>query len=203
MNRRGLDKQTFKDFEWIVLHGRKNGVPDFNKSMNDMIRQSKGELIVSLQDYIEPPEDGLQQFWDAYQKYGKALYTAPMGRKKDDGEMVWDWRTHRDWDDCGYSRWEIDWGAIPRAILYEVGGFDEDFDAHGWAYENTSLARRAERLGYKVINLSKNKAIGYYHDYPAEYMRERDRDQEHHMMRDKLFEIGLKIDYLSENDKLE
>src|ERR1035437_8527622 len=63
-----LEKQTFQDFEWLTEIGIPGRGHDLNAAYNRMLRRAKGELIVSLQDFIKAPPQYLQKFWDAYQK---------------------------------------------------------------------------------------------------------------------------------------
>ena len=49
--RKCLLEQTFTSFEWLVDINY-TGKHDLNASYNRLIKRAKGELIVSLQDYI-------------------------------------------------------------------------------------------------------------------------------------------------------
>jgi hypothetical protein len=159
-----LKRQTFTDFEWHqeIGLGLKH---DFNQAMNRMIRRSKGELIVIVQDYIKLPDDFLQKCWDAYQEDRTNLYTCPVGKSKSldfDGDIKWDWRAIPQ-ARMGLEMWEIDSGFCAKAILQEIGGFDERLDEY-WSMDNVSVGRRAAILGYGFKCLSDNKCIAYDHD---------------------------------------
>ncbi len=93
---RNLQKQTFKDFEWIIVdslyYERKNEVAEFmkdkginylhvpdkvcfvehpyrlNNAFNTGVIFARGELTVWWQDFIRIREDGLQKFWDLHIK---------------------------------------------------------------------------------------------------------------------------------------
>lgn len=190
--RKCLLQQTFKDFEWITDINW-SGESDLNASLNRCIRRAKGELIVFLQDYIEIEPEGLQRFWDAYQKDPKVLFTAPVGKKKLLG-INWDWRKYREYD-CNWMEWEIDWGACGRNILYEVGGFDEVLD-EAWGFDNVSLGFRADLIGYKFANLKDNKAVAYDHDAHIKHPFREKRDPMLHNRRLDQFRMGEKISYL-------
>lgn len=178
--REGLLKQTFKDFEWIVKINT-TGEVDFNKAMNEAIGQAKGELVVSLQDFISIPEDGLQKFWDAYQKED-TFYTAPVGD---------DWRKER--TECNWQEWEIDWGCVSKKALYEIGGFDEELDKY-WGFDNVNVGLRADMAGYKFKCLKDNIAFGYEHERENEFIQKRNPD--FHNERLDLIRRGLKINCL-------
>lgn len=112
------------------------------------------------QDYIKIPEDGLEKFQKAYDP--KTSYTAPVGITKDyEVEPNWDWRIHREY--VFWNELELDWGAVPKDALYEVGGFDERMDGH-WSMDNVSLGKRLDLMGYKFGNLIDNRAIALDHD---------------------------------------
>lgn len=172
--RNALLKQSFKDFEWIV-EVNWTGEVDFNASMNRALKRAQGELVVSIQDFITPPEDGLQQFWDAYQKQ-PAFYTAPVGQTLDGKTAEWDWRYERKADDiCNWQEWEIDYGSAPTKALLDIGGFDEELDK-AWGFDNVNVGLRAHNAGHKFYNLPNNKAIALKHDDLMEHPFRKLRD---------------------------
>lgn len=98
---RCLARQTFKDFEWIIikplglnLYSQPPHGPDIsitfvhdppklegdyyalNKAWNAGFKQAQGALIVSIQDGVWFPPDLLERFWLHYQLNSKALVTA-------------------------------------------------------------------------------------------------------------------------------
>ena len=184
-----LKKQTFKDFEWIPEFGNPN-VSDLNAAFNRLIRQSRGELIVFLEDFTKIQPNGLSKFWEAYQKEPK-FYTAPVGKTKDWKNVEWDWRTSEvaqmDW-----RMWEIDWACAPKKALYDIGGFDEDLD-RGWGFDNVSVGYRAYLKGYKFECLKDNPAIAYVHEV-APLRHKQDPDLLN--IRLDLIKHGLIINYL-------
>lgn len=166
VNRLSLLAQTFPkdEFEWLVDLNW-TGEHDLNAAYNRLLRRSKGELIVSMQDYLKVRPDYLQRFWDAYQNDKDTFFTAPVGKVKDmnyDLPAVWDWRAYED-AKPDYKCWEIDSGAAPRKALFKVGGFDEALD-QWWSFDNVSVAKRADMLGYKFANLFDNPALALDHD---------------------------------------
>lgn len=155
-----LSKQTFTDFEWLVEVGL-GKEHDLNKAFNKMLKRAKGELIVFYQDYIQIPDDGLQKMWDEYQKDKSYLITAPVGKSDDYTNPKYDWRAFK-FEDVGFQGWEIDWGACPKNILFEIGGFNEDLDEY-WSFDNVDVAYRALKAGYKFKCID-NIAIAIDHD---------------------------------------
>jgi len=145
-----------------------SGKHDLNEAFNKMIRRAKGELIVFYQDFIKIPPDGLRKFWEEYQQDKNTLFTAPVGKVKSfaDETPAWDWRDHT--DECDWTRCELDWGAIPKKILLEIGGFDERLD-QWWSFDNVSVGKRAFLKGYKFKNVRYNPAIALDHDAIIEH----------------------------------
>lgn len=178
--RDSLLEQTFTDFEWLVDINW-TGKVDFNASMNRLLRRSKGELVVSLQDYIKTPPRGLQSFWDAY-KDGQTFVTAPVGicPTLDYENPRWDWRIHK--DTCGWQDWEIDWGSAPRQALIDIGGFDEQLDQH-WGFDNVNVGLRAKMAGYEFTVLPENKALAYDHNAHIEHPFQPLRNPDFHNQR--------------------
>jgi hypothetical protein len=163
-----LAEQTFpfEDFEWLT----ELSVPpkcnyDLNKAYNRALRRAKGELVVSLQDYIKVTPQYLEKFWKAYQENPKTFFTAPVGKTdKEDftGNIRWDWRAYKD-AKPDWKCWEIDSGAAPRQALFDIGGFDEELDGK-WSCDNINVGFRADKSGYRFMNLFDNPAVAYDHD---------------------------------------
>lgn len=164
ITRKSLIEQTFKDFEWLVeINVTDNH--DLNSAYNRMLRRAKGELIVSLQDYIKVPPDYLQHFWEAYKANPNTFITAPVGKVDNldfKSPAKWDWRAYED-AKPDWKCWEIDSGCAPKSALFDVGGFDEELDKW-WSFDNYSVGKRADLLGYKFMNLFNNPGIAYDHD---------------------------------------
>lgn len=190
-----LEAQTFDSFEWLVEIGIPGRAHDLNAAYNRMLRRAKGDLIVSLQDYTQAPPEYLSNFWEAAQNAPRTLFTAPVGKVDDLNDFVaarWDWRAYEDakpkWD-C----WEIDSACAPRSMFFEVGGFDEVLD-EWWSFDNVSVAKRADMLGYTFGNLFTNPIIVLDHD-----------KKEPHPFRDRFrpLKVQMRMDSYAENPKLD
>lgn len=198
-----LSKQTFKDFEWLVEVGISGNGHDLNASFNRMLRRSRGQLIVFLEDYTKILDDGLERFWKAHQEHPNTLFTAPLGKVDNFGDKPrWDWRAWKqkesqtDYTNCLPRCWEIDWGAAPREILFKIGGFDEEFDKH-WSGDNVSVGVRADLAGYDFKCLFTNPAVAWDHD---KHIAHPFRDKyDTSFINDRLdaYKAGLIVDYLS------
>ena len=167
--RESLMNQTFRDFEWLI-DVNVTGKHDLNNSFNKMIKRAKGELIVFYEDFTKIMPDALERWWKAYQEHPEVLFTAPLGKVSNwNDKPQWDWRAGKqkedqtDYTDCLWRCCELDWGAIPKKILYDIGGFDERLDQY-WSMDNVSIGKRAELLGYKFKCLFTNPAVAYDHD---------------------------------------
>lgn len=200
ITREGLMQQTFQDFEWLTEIGI--GRHDLNAAYNRMLRRAKGELIVSLQDYIKITPEYLQKFWDAYQAHPNAFITAPVGKSKQQdfgGEVAWDWRA---WNRPGeemkaimpskWDTWEIDSGAAPLAALKAIGGFDEVMDGH-WSCDNLNVGCRAELAGHEFLNLFENPSIAYDHDAFMPHPFRADYDPTFNAKRMVMFRGGMTL----------
>lgn len=164
--RNSLIAQTFRDFEWLVDINW-TGKVDLNTSLNRLLKRSRGELIVFLQDWIIVPPEGLELFWKAHQEK-PAFYTAPVGKRRKKSDKVnWDWRAHRE-GKIDWTEWEIDWASAPRDALFAIGGFDEELDK-AWGFDNVNTGLRAYQAGYDMFNLKENRVIAYDHDATSEH----------------------------------
>jgi hypothetical protein len=197
-----LEAQTVEDFEWVLcdeLFGWRAGeVAEFvgdrrlvhvsaptssdhlwnlNKAYNQALRHCRGELVVSLQDYIWIPPDGLERFWRAYELLGPttfvggvtATYALPGPVRCLEGKVT---IFERPWKAAptellrvdedrfcfppGISRaacwhWELNWASAPRHALFDVGGFAEEHDALFYSCDNVTVATVAEHLGYQFV----------------------------------------------------
>lgn len=169
-----LKAQTFRDFEWLV-DINVTGDHDLNASFNKLIKRASGELIVFYEDWAKIPPDALHKWWDAYQKHPNNLFTAPLGKVKEWGDQpAWDWRawtkdtTPTEFMPSSWNTCELDWGAIPKKILYEIGGFDERLD-QWWSCDNLVIGKLAYLKGYSFLNYFGNPAIVWDHDFHVEH----------------------------------
>jgi len=146
---------------------------------NTVMEKAEGEVIVFLQDFIVIPQDGLEQIAFLHRKDPSALiapcdmYVAPKIKPDIESE---DW-FHGETDVIGdfirknirikniglrYSDhafdFEQNYGAIPTKIARELGGWYEFYD-EGLGYDNTDIAYRALKKGYKLLVDETNVAV--------------------------------------------
>ena len=200
-----LQRQSVQDFEWILcdeLHdwrsqevaayvddARLQHIPapvveghlwNLNKSYNEALRHCRGELVVSLQDYIWIPPTGLERFWSLYCSRGPLVFVSGVGHAYDPPQVhnakgkISIFASPYDPDDhtdtvwmrtgtdarftarcgtvaCRPDHWELNWGAAPLEAFYELGGFPEDHDRQFVSCDNLSIAYGAERRGYTFL----------------------------------------------------
>jgi glycosyltransferase involved in cell wall biosynthesis len=188
-----------------------------------------GELIVCLQDYIWINPTGLEKFWEAHQAYGGKILVTGVGDQygipaKEDitdqhgkitvfkepytgkpEKVVWrDPRRRLDQGTfymCNPPDWEMNWASIPRKVVYEMGGMDEEYDFHGFAWDNVNISQRADMLGYRQYIDQTNDCMGFWHDdwWPNPLKVNRVSPQEYHLKSMKEMSEGIrpiKLDYL-------
>lgn len=142
-----LKNQTFKDFEWLVDIDMPSDKFLLPKAMNRLLKRSKGDIIVMLQDCITVPDNFLQHVYDTY---NGDFVTYPVG-KIDGNTVKWDWRKsslRQQKDYLNPHEWEADLASAPRKAFFEIGGYDEAF-CDGWSWDNVEVAYRADYLKYK------------------------------------------------------
>lgn len=138
--KRALARQTFRDFEWVVVQPE-GDKPDglywtLYRDYNRGVRQCKGELIVSWQDHTFADPMALEKFWAHYTQEPKTIVTAVGNKYEDDTWQVMTWRDPRERTDhgsyypCFFNDVELNLCAFPRDAFYAVGGFDEDLDKY-------------------------------------------------------------------------
>lgn len=197
---------------------------------NQGFRNCDGELIVCIQDYIWFPPDALEKYWIAYQNDPSSLITGVGDQygspSKDDivkpnGKItvfekpytrrpeikVWsDPRKRLDQGSfymCNAPDWEMNYCSIPRKVIYDLGGMDEQYDYHGFAWDNVNIAQRAQMLGHNAYIDQTNECMGFEHDewWPNPLKVAKKSPQDYHFeIIGKMAkgEVPVKLDYLSE-----
>lgn len=234
-----LNRQQFKDFELVIVDGlyeeRKEQVKEYFKDVTYPVKHLKeielepekgykaklarcinqgfsnceGDLIVSLQDYIYVPKEGLANFWAIHQFNSNALVTGISHQyyypEKDEivnekglitifGEDFTKKPDIRFWTDPrptgnGSLReaqpveWELNWASIPNKVVKDLGGCDAEYDLHGFGYDNTNLATRAAFVGYPIYLHPTNEVFCFNHDgwWENKYKKEGIQPHEFHI----------------------
>jgi len=146
-------------------------------------KASKGEMIIMLQDFILMPIDGVEQIVYTSKKYPNSLIATvdTLFESKVKPDITKD-----DWFDGDVyplgnflkqnvriqnqgirstnnpMDFEQNYGAIPKHIVDELGGWYEFMD-EGLGWDNTEFAFRALSKGYQIIIDETNCAVGIDH----------------------------------------
>lgn len=164
-----LARQTYNDFEWIVcspekpvIEGLKWVKDDFlggfwslNRVYNRLIKEARGELLVSWQDYTFANPDVLEKFAYHYANMPHLLVSA-VGNKYTSvypelGTKTWqDPRERNDQGTfylCHFS--DIEWNlcSVPKQAMYDIGGFDEGLDFLGFGMDGYGVNERLSVYG--------------------------------------------------------
>ena len=96
----------------------------------------------------------------------------------------------------------MNWAAIPRDVIYDLGGMDEEYDKKGFAWDNTNIATRAAMLGYKIYLDPSNECFGFDHDgwWPNPLKVNRVSPQAYHMDQMEKMSKGIipvRLNYLA------
>jgi len=187
--RKSLKRQTYKDFEWIIITPnikemmldfpvkarvledppKKSGdYWTFNKAMNKAVANAKGDLIISIQDYTEFSPEGLEKFWYFFTHgYDKALVSGVGDKINLNGQKVWvDPRKRTDqgtFYECYPNDIEFNYCSVPKKAFYEVGGMDEALDKYA-GMDHISLQERLDEVGYKFYLDQTNETTSLVHD---------------------------------------
>lgn len=197
-----LRRQSVQDFEWVlcdelyedrraevaefVADPRLHHVPapavgdglwNLNRAYNEALRHCRGELVVSLQDYIWVDADGLERFWSAHVDHGRrflvtgptATYALPAAIHDPNGKVTIFEHccTEPPTELLGVDEsrfafppgvteatpfsWELNWAAAPLDAFYDVGGFAEEHDRLFYSCDNVTVAVMADHHGYGFL----------------------------------------------------
>ena len=123
--------------KWVKDPGKNDG--DFwslYKTYNAMLKETRGELIISIQDFTFFHPDTLERLWFHYQNEPKTLIGAVGNKYADDNWKVKTWQDPREnnkfgsFYQCYFNVIEWNLCSVPRKAIYEVGGFDEYLDKY-------------------------------------------------------------------------
>lgn len=167
MVKKCLDRQTHKDFEWIVVTPYKythaiiipepekgNDHYNLNKCWNLMFKKASGDLIVSIVDLMWFAPDTLEKLWFHYQSNplscvgGIGHQYSRVENGKPEGLV---WTDPRVKSETFYQteplHYELCLSSIPLKAIKDVGGADEEFDKYA-AMSEKELCMRIAKLGY-------------------------------------------------------
>lgn len=213
-----LKRQTYRDNEWLVcapsalgdkIHKDAKFIPEpplnkgdvwgFNKAMNALIKEAKGELIVSIQDFIWFPPDALEKFVFHYKDLGACvsgvghIYSPEIDVMGKPYNRVWtDPRIREDHGsiyECFPQDVEFNFCAIPKQAFYDIGGMDETMDQK-FGMDNVDAVFRMDKVGYKFYLDQTNECRGIKHGRPEGW------DEKHWMHTFNDRKTKTKLDFL-------
>lgn len=187
--RKALKAQSFTDFEWLigskfdpeieeaiwVKDDFEEGYWSLNRIYNKLFEDAKGELIVSLQDWIYVKQDGLEKFWNNYEATNKTAIISGVGDQYESIDkwgkpQIKIWSDPRKTDkngsfyECYPNDAEWNWCAIPKRAILDAGGMDEGLDFLGYGGDQLQLCARIDELGYKFYLDQTNESFTIRHD---------------------------------------
>lgn len=146
------------------------GAGSLAKANNIAMKEAGGELLIWLQDFITIPKTAIEDIVSIYRRNPLSLI-APVDEywytKPPDYNNSEDWFNGQDpitslsWKNIRQQYkglrpttnpmdFELNFGATPKAVLEDLGGWYEDWDEK-MGYDNTELATRALMLGYDIL----------------------------------------------------
>lgn len=149
---KALQRQTERDYEWIIVSPFKPSVacnlwvPSAKKEEGDYwtvykdynlaLAKAQGELVVSWQDYTFADPDCLEKFWFHHTKEPKTIVSAVGGKYSEESFTIKTWDDPRETTNygtyypCFFNDIELNLAAFPKEAFYAVGGFDEYLDKY-------------------------------------------------------------------------
>jgi hypothetical protein len=178
----------------IKQHPKKEGsVTGLAQAENQAINETSGDMIVMLQDYIWIAPECLERYLFHYENTkGKAfvtgvgdIYGKPGKEDIKDNQgllTVFDkpftgkpelvtWHDPRRRTDqgtfypCYPNDIEFNFCMVPWKAFEDIGGFDEEYDMVGHAWDNVNVSQRAAMLGYESYIDQTIECRGLDHDY--------------------------------------
>lgn len=181
--KKGLDRSIIPYEEWLIgssfepKYGKwvkddfTGGIWTLNRCLNKLIKEAKGDLIVSIQDYTFFAPDALDKF-NFYYKQDSRNIISGIGDKYEEvyperGKKVWvDPRrdVYEKFSECPFHYIEGNFCAIPKQAFIDIGGFDESMDFIGFGLDFYSLLDRLDIQGkYKFYIDQTNESYSLTH----------------------------------------
>lgn len=186
-----IDNTVFVDCE--KQPGNVRALAQAYNNAADLAVDMKFDLMISLQDFLWIPDNGIEMFVEDYASYENCLITGLVSLSeapRDDAiantchpfSIFTEPLTERpegiSWHDvrgtdlypgepmlrvCSAIHWEANWAAIPVSLLAKGARWDLKYDA-GIAYENQDFAKTCEKeYGTTCILDKRNHGIGVPH----------------------------------------
>jgi len=186
---KSLQKQTWDLWEWLICSPFDPEIPwatwipdkfeggfwTLNRAYNALIEQAKGSLIVSWQDSIYVPPEGIESFWESFLATEGQSVISGVGDQYDSLDShqkpfskVWNdprkTLKHGTFYETTPDNAEWNWLACPKAPLQAIGGFDEELDFRGFGMDGYQVNERLDALGCKFFLDQTNESYTLRHD---------------------------------------
>lgn len=186
--REALSNQSFTDYEWLICSKFDPEIPEarwipdtfdggfwtLNRAYNLLFKSATAPLIVSWQDNIWIPPDGLQKFADAYERLGDDVVISGVGDQyesigKYGQPEIKIWSDPRKTDkngsfyECYPNDAEWNWCAIPRSAIYKIGGMDEKLDFLGYGGDQLQAVQRMDEVNVRFFLDQSNESFTLRH----------------------------------------
>ncbi len=187
--RKSLSKQTFKNMDWLIgspfdpeieeatwIHDNfTGGCWSLNRIYNALLKSATGDIVVSLQDNIYIPPDGIEKFVNNLEKLGKQALISGVGHQyarlnKYGKPEIKIWEDPRKTDKYGIlyesmpADCEWNWCAFYKDAIFDVRGFDEKMDFRCMGVDAFQVNQRLNDLGYKFYLDQNNESFTLRHD---------------------------------------
>lgn len=166
---------------------------NLNASLNWGLKHTSptASHIVFYQDFIELEEDTLEKLVKNRNELSKSFITTATHENGKFDARYTGTDTLRTIEP---REWEANVAIAPRQALFNLGGFDEEYD-QGWSWDNVNVAERAALLGYKFYIDESIQPNLHFHEKErsippnGEFHEQRMRETRH-------LQRPIKLDYL-------
>lgn len=151
----------------------KGGFWSLNRVYNKLFQKASGDIIVSLQDFIWIPKDGLQKLVDRVVETdgvvsGVGDQYARQNRSGKPTDKIWNdprkTDKYGDFYECNPEDAEWNWCGFPKHWIFDVGGMDEQLDFMGYGGDQYQVGERLDEMGCKFYLDQTNKSFTLRHD---------------------------------------
>lgn len=184
------DTKVLSDVATVIKAPPKTKFSNLNASLNEGMRHCKCKHVVFYQDFIDLEPDTIEKLVEASSISG-FIGTLTIN---DDGSLDGRYQRMDCLRPCEPGEWEANVAIAPLKVLYELGGFDEDYD-NGWSWDNVNVAERAKMLGHRFyLDETIRPQLLYHKKEPAENLN----GDRHATTMEKIRngELPIKLDYL-------
>jgi hypothetical protein len=186
---KSIQKQTTEDWEWLIGSKFDPKIPwakwvkdDFeggfwtlNRIYNKLVHEAQGDIIVSWQDSIYIPPEGLESFQTSFWGIDGLGLISGVGDQYEHVDAfgkpyskVWtDPRKtvhYGTFYECTFPDVEWNWCAVPKLALTSCGGFDNGLDFLGFGMDGYQVNERLNEMGWKFYIDQTNESYTLRHD---------------------------------------